>query len=508
MFKPSHDQNAIAEWFANFASRHHLIVRARAGTGKTTTILWAVKQVPRWAQVILCAFNAVIADELKKRLAEDPEGHPNAEAATLHAIGYRALRRFWEGVRVEKDDERGQRVQMLAEIGAGEQAPDPILRLVAKLCTLGRENAPLAQSWEDLVDLAWDHECVPEKEWEEHGWGVAEVCKATYAAMQAATKKTRLIDFADMIYLPLRLDMFRPIYDLVVVDEAQDMSAAQLLIAQRIHNKPAGRICVVGDDRQAIYAFRGADSGALDRLKKELDAEELGLKTTYRCGRSIAALAAAIVPDFACGPMNPAGSVTVADELQMLERVKPGDFILSRINAPLAAHCLSLLRKGVPAVVRGRDIAKSLTTIVRNLAKGKASKSIPFFLERLAADKEKQAKRLEKSGVKNLEIRLEQLSDKYDTLAEIAAVCVSVDTLCKQIDSLFEDSKSGRVVMLSSIHKAKGLEAEQVWVLRDTLRHRGARSSIEEQNLAYVAYTRAKNSLVIVCADGKVEADE
>jgi DNA helicase-2/ATP-dependent DNA helicase PcrA len=58
-----------------------------------------------------------------------------------------------------------------------------------------------------------------------------------------------------MIYLPLAWNLTAKDYQLVVVDEAQDMTAAQLEIAQRVCN---GRICVVGDDRQAIYGFRGA----------------------------------------------------------------------------------------------------------------------------------------------------------------------------------------------------------------------------------------------------------
>jgi DNA helicase-2/ATP-dependent DNA helicase PcrA len=506
-FIPSTWQQAIGEWFRNCMKRGHLIVRARAGTGKTTTILWAISLVPPSLKVIVCAFNKIIADELESRLKKDPNSHPNATAATFHRIGVRAIMRYWDGVRVESDDNRGERALKLAEIGAGEQAPDPIIRLVVKLHTLGRECMPLATCAGDLVELAWDNDLVPDKEWEEDGWGVDEVCAAAYRAMEAAAKKTRTIDFADMIYLPLRLKMLRPIYDVVVADEAQDLSAAQLLMAQAICK---GRICVVGDDRQGIYKFRGADSAALDRLKNELNAEELGLKTTYRCGRAIVDLAATLVPDFRAGEKNGAGLVASVDEETMLDRVRPGDFVLSRVNAPLATHCLALLKKGIPAIVRGKDIAKSLIALVKNLNRGAASRSIPAFLQRLANDCEKQVARLEKSGVKNLETRVEQLKDRYATLAEIAQACVSVDTLCAQIQALFEEAKGGRVVVFSSIHKAKGLEADRVWVLADTLRHNWtpkpqakggpAIDRLEEENLAYVAYTRAKRELYLVSA--------
>jgi len=94
-----------------------------------------------------------------------------------------------------------------------------------------------------------------------------------------AKERTPVIDFADMIFLPLVHRWVRPWFDLVVLDEAQDWTRAMLQLVRGCCRRD-GRICIVGDDRQAIYAFRGADSSSLDRLKAELKAAELGLKTT------------------------------------------------------------------------------------------------------------------------------------------------------------------------------------------------------------------------------------
>ena len=91
----SEQQQAIFDWFAIGAG--HLVVRARAGTGKTSSILEAIKHAPE-QRICLCAFNKKIADELTGRLR-----NPRAEAKTLHAIGFRVVLRMWQGTRVDAD---------------------------------------------------------------------------------------------------------------------------------------------------------------------------------------------------------------------------------------------------------------------------------------------------------------------------------------------------------------------------------------------------------------------
>jgi len=105
-----------------------------------------------------------------------------------------------------------------------------------------------------------------------------------------------------------------PTYDLVVVDEAQDMTASQLQLAIQSCRK-GGRIAIVGDDRQAIYSFRGADSKSLDRLKGILKAKELGLTTTYRCPKRVVEIASRYVPDFRAALRPPRASSSTAPEL-------------------------------------------------------------------------------------------------------------------------------------------------------------------------------------------------
>jgi superfamily I DNA/RNA helicase len=492
----SAEQNAIFEWFrfstVNGSACKNLIVRARAGSGKTTTILEAIKFAPESA-ILTAAFNKSIADELTRRLS-----NPNAVAKTLHGVGFACLLRYWNGMRPCSGSERADR---LAARVCGSQVPDPIIRLVSKLHSKGREIAPHARAVGDLTSLAIQFECAPDESWEAEGFDLEFVERKALEAMElAATVKPvdGMIDFADMIFLPVRNRWMVKKYGLVVVDEAQDMTNAQLELAMGVCS---GRVCVVGDDRQAIYGFRGADSDSIDRLKAQLDACELGLKTTYRCGRAIVEEAAKLVPDFRAGDDNPEGLIDTLHVEKLQEAVINGDFILSRVNAPLVSIAMRLLRNGKRARIAGRDIGRSLVTLTRKLAKGRAAESVPAFIDRVGAWRDKETQRLtpqllRESTMHSAKAKFDALMDQADTLVNIAEGAASVSEVITRIEHLFTDDGLGAagVITCSSVHRSKGLEANHVFVLAKTLRG----GNREEENIKYVAVTRAKQTLTWV----------
>jgi DNA helicase-2/ATP-dependent DNA helicase PcrA len=527
----SAQQEAIFAWFAHPARRGvsnlplHLVVRARAGTGKTTTILAAIGRAPE-RRILLAAFNKRIAVELQERLTNS-----SAEAATLHSIGFRCVRRRWEGIRVDEDGRRG-RAAKLTDAVCSPHVPDQVKRLISKLHTVAREIHPHVTAAADLALAAIVFDCVPDDDWVAEGYDTAFVCGRAIEAMElaAATRPIAGIDFADMIYLPVRNGWLRPAYDLVVVDEAQDMSAPQLEIALGML-APSGRIAIVGDDRQAIYGFRGADTGSLDRLKHELHATELGLNTTYRCGRAIVAEAAKIVPDFLPGAPHE-GSVTAADLDRLLATAAVGDFVLSRTNAPLVAVAMALIRAGKRTRIEGRDIGTNLKSIARKLAAGPllyqgstgATTPIPVWLDRLREWEDREVARAERADLPG---KVDNIRDKARTLVAISEGVTGIHEIEARIDTLFGDvavDSRGAFIVCSTVHKAKGLESNRVWVLRDTLylhvscecghRHGwgaarcprcscaeyrpAAAKQTEEFNIGYVAITRAKRELVWV----------
>lgn len=482
----SGQQDVVFDFFVS--KDGHLIVRARAGTGKTTTIVEAIKRLLQAHpdhKVVVCAFSKKIADELVTRFVGF-----NVEVKTLHSLGYAIVRKYWEDVKVEGKDVKVKRKDALTELACGAKVPDAIKKLVTKLHTLGREIVPHAETGEQLLELAYTFGCEPDEQWAEAGWTIQQVCSFAASAMfHAADKKPASgIDFADMIFLPVRNGWLSKTYDDVVVDEAQDMTVAQLEIARGICK---GRLFLVGDDRQAIFAFRGADSNSLDRLKAELDAHELSLTTTYRCGHAIVQLAATLVPDFVAGEHNNSGLISEVSGEDLTETAQPGDFILSRTNAPLVAVAMSLLRSGKRTRVAGKDIGTGLIALVRQISR--SARSVPEFLGRLAAWEEKQVSRARSA---KQERRVDDIRDQAGMLHHLATDAKNLREVEDRITALFTDDGLGQagVITCSSIHRAKGLETDRVFVLANTLRDHNT----EELNLRYVAITRAKKELTWV----------
>jgi DNA helicase-2/ATP-dependent DNA helicase PcrA len=490
----SPQQDAIFDWFAA-GGDDHLVVRARAGTGKTTTIIKAIDRAPE-GRILLSAFNKRIQEELAGRIQNSA-----AEAKTLHGVGYACVRRFWERIPIARGNDRER---ALAQAVCGDQTPDAVKRLVGRLCTKGREIAPLATKADDLIDIAIEFDCEPDDAWDGLGFGLDYVIARALDAMELAATKKPIdgIDFADMLYLPVRNHWLVRQYDLCVVDEAQDMTVTQLAIARGVCG---GRMAVVGDDRQAIYAFRGADSESLDRLKTELAATELGLTTTYRCPSAIVAIAQRLVPDYQSAPGAPVGQVSSLPSIdRLVAAAGPDDFILSRTNAPLAGVAMAMIRAQKRVRIQGRDIGAGLRSLVGKLSTGKAVDSIAAFLERLGRWERREIDRVERMDRPDM---ADAIRDKADTLRVIADGVSGRRELEARLDTLFADSGAGATVC-SSVHKAKGLEARRVFILRPTLYPTPPKGSKpltpkrirEEQNIEYVAVTRAMDHLVWVDA--------
>jgi len=439
----------------------------------------------------VCAFNKRIAEELSTRIT-----NPSVEAKTLHSLGFTAIRRQWSRISVAKGSARADQLTDAAVVGAWKvkDAPKQIRKMVSTLHTKLRDMLGDIPTVEEARALAFFFDLVPDE-----GWGTYDVEYVVQAAISAvrhaATVEPRLdigIDFADMIFLPLAWKLLTPDYQLVVVDEAQDMTLAQLTMAQR---SCSGRICVVGDDRQAIYGFRGADSGSLDRLKQELTAAELPLNVTYRCGQTIVERAQRLVPDIQAAETNPHGVVDTLPFKSLLTAAHPGDFILSRINAPLVSITLALIRQKKRARMAGRDIGASVKSIMLKLTKGNGYASVDDMLEKLNEWERKTVTRMANYGQEDL---IDRTRDQADTIRALAEDTdeTTVNGLMQTLDWLFQDDHTADTIVCSSVHKAKGLEAERVFILMESLYRRG--TTPEEENIEYVAITRAKSHLTQV----------
>lgn len=507
----SPEQDAIFDWFESGSG--NLVVRARAGTGKTTTLIEGVNRAPE-RRILMTAFNKSIAEELESRIE-----NRNVRARTLHSLGFGFIRRHLPGVEVAKGAERARilankaiRVMLNDDRKRIDKIVDKtIINTVAEINTKIREILidpmaayPLARRQslltdderlevmyiaDSVIDFAADFGFSDGVDVEDF-WMLDNLVEAALIAVELAKEPTTEIDYADMIFLPVVNEWASPICDLLVVDEAQDMSAAQLKLGL-MSVSPNGRICICGDEKQAIYAFRGADSGSLDRLKGELHASELGLKTTYRCPKSVVKLARNFVRDYRAAETAPEGSVFENADMTAAE---PGDFVLSRSNAGLVGPCLDLIRSGKRAYIKGSvEIGRKATRLARNLGDEGDLKALA---KRLRKWVEKETKDLDDDETKAAKVKRREILEQAEILEAFIEGSPDYFTMLDNINTTFADTGKPDAIMCSTVHKAKGLEAPRVFLVVETFRRDG-----EEDNICYVAITRAKSELYLYKGD-------
>jgi hypothetical protein len=507
MLKPSEYQQNIYDW--QEAGRGDAFVSACAGSGKTTVLVELAKRLPIHLQqsAVFIAFNKHIAEELAKRL---PRG---VKAATIHSLGMQALRnhlRPGSGWKVDAGKYRALIRAYLQGNGIGYydkqfgEAVDTMGDLVRFTMVTLADPTDLKA----VADLAIRYGIslpFPDTQIA----GVATVLQWGIDGMPGRDPKTGLsysmqeaISFDDMIYLPNRLDLSVEQYQMLYVDEAQDLNEAQTDLVMKMR-APGGRIVLVGDPRQAIYAFCGANSDSVERIIARTGAQTLPLNVCYRCPKSHLKLAQQIVPSIEPAPGAIEGVAGDIMETQLSSAVRAGDLILCRCTAPLISLVFELLTAGVAAKVRGRDIGASLVKIIDIVEKA-PDYQFEAFPACMEAYRSGQVHTL--SQREGTEMQIESLCDRVDSLIAIHANligqgrCHNAGDLRSYIASLFDDSRAP--VMLSTIHKAKGLEADRVFILRyDLMPHKMAKTPdaiAQEHNLRYIALTRAKRELYFI----------
>lgn len=504
----------------------NLIVDATAGSGKTTTTVAAAKLIPLGLRAGFFAFNKSIATELSTRLPK------HVEARTLNSLGFRIYGDYYRGVyngrfpKVEPNKVNTIMRNLLTPMEREVYGAD-VKFLVGMMKSLGVvPSAMFNEGWVNANGLddspksllaILDHYNRPVKVEER-----AKVFALARDVLAANNRDEHNIDFDDQKYFPVVKRMkdgspipVRSTLDVVMVDEAQDMSPIDLGLVRMVL-KPTSLAVFIGDRNQSIYGFRGADADSMDKIKAQFSATSLPLSITYRCGRQIVEQARSIYSVIEAAPNAIEGEVVTHDKFNHTLFV-PGDMVVCRNNAPTVKMAFKLIRNRVPVVVKGRDIGKDLIGLINKLVgkKRRGSPEVSFegvsvadltkalteWLARqteavLAADPDDQA------GV-------DRLRDRHDTIRVFIEDNTDgrVETVLTDIEQMFSDNFDPKTyVVLSSMHKSKGLEADRVFILDQHLMFPrwivpGTWQEVQEKNLQFVAYTRAKTYLGFIQSD-------
>jgi DNA helicase-2/ATP-dependent DNA helicase PcrA len=503
--KPSKYQEAIYEWVRT--GRGHAFVDAVAGSGKTTTALEAAKLLPRGSKARFLAFNKSIAEELGGRLQGTA-----MTASTIHALGRAAIVSCAQ-VRVDASKYRKMTIDFIDEAlttwGLSREKAEA-LREHNPVSAIVQTIEKVRLTLTDPTDTAAIERLVHHFNIEIDPSVLGFVFRAVECLTQTRVRDTfGVIDFADMIYLPV-VDptIVPPQFDWLFVDESQDLSPCQLALVLRSIS-PKGRMLFVGDPYQAIYGFAGADSESVNRIIEKTEATVLPLSVCYRCPTKHLEWARSIVPHIEARDGAPEGSIAAITGGSLGDHVDPtrNDLVLCRFNAPLVSSCLALLARGIPAKMRGRDIGASLVAFIQAAEKfGKRAATTENIDDLLTAYCSREIEKLLVYTKGDMDdSRIAALHDKQESVlcVWVGHKCASTKDFSEAINALFADEARG-VVMFSSIHRAKGLEANHVFLLQPESMPRRTRAKWEqaqEANLLYVALTRAKEALTFVSGE-------
>ena len=194
-----------------------------------------------------------------------------------------------------------------------------------------------------------------------------------------------------------------------------------------------------------------------------------------------------------------------------LNMFKKNDMVLCRKCAPLVKLCLALIKNGQTATIKGNDLATDLKQMalnikgntigdVREYTETELSNLKYYFMTTYGMDE------IDAMGTKPYQTLL----DKCKCLIYLAEHANG--NIKAVIDKVFSDTKIANAITLMSIHKAKGLESERVVFLEPNLTMKKTKKQKQwqfdqEQNLQYVAVTRAKKELIL-CSSSEIKKDK
>lgn len=456
-------------WDVLINQNQHVVVEAVAGSGKTTTLMQYCYRLGNRASVDAMTYHSL--------------GFKAVKAAVKHSIRvdqYKVLG-ILDGMSLPVDKKKekvakyrvSSMVSFAKTYGHGPNVTQDELERIAD-----RHDVDL----NGLAEVVFDY--VPK---------VLGVC----------ARELHTVDFDDMVWLPMQLRLTVPKYDVLCVDEYQDTALTQQWLAVQ----GGVRVVAVGDVRQSIYSFRGCGGKGFDNLRAELpDVVTLPLTLTRRCPKSHVRLAQTIVPQIHALDHAPEGVVRVTASLDAaVDEMRPGDLVVCRVNAELIGTAYKLLKRGVKAVVRGRDIGQGMVRLIEAGERRAGSMNgvckLTEVLHEAGEITQEAVSKFNAMPQGRGEMRAANAQDRYECLVELSQECGTVQELRNVIERLFSDFEADgqpkHAVVLGTVHRTKGLESSRVYILRpDLIPHPMGMKRDEdrqaEMNLAYVAVTRAK----------------
>ena len=549
------EQENIFDFIKNESG--HGIIDAVAGAGKTTTIMECAKYVTDRSEILFCAFNKSIADEIASKFGQS--GMNAVTTKTIHSLGRQILQdNNSTGNQIKLQEGKYNQLMKHAEI---QELILPHLIKIVKYNGLEYDTSADKQSYEvenvvrrfswkileintkfrltlcnesyqDFKKMIIHYGIfnsieIEKRDFDKELESYLECHRILLERGNLFSKTTMIIDFADMLYLPYVWKQY-PIrkYGFLFIDECQDLSLSQLAVALK-YAKSGSRVMSVGDPRQSIYGFTGADIKSFHNIEKKTRAKRLPLTLCFRCPQAIIKIAKSVRSDMK-GSKNYDGIILEVQLGEVVDLAKSNDLIVCRTKAPLLLLVFKFIEKEIKVKIHP-EIARGMIENLRRLFKkeellrpiqeeyGGFEKLKQQVLSRREWVINKEAERIIDSAERNifiadekslLESELEFLHKRFEVWREVG---ICMEDIFKRLYTYVNEKENP--ITISTIHTAKGLEANRVFILNYSdlpLSHPEHKDweTTQEINLKYVAETRAKEELYLVNSKNVEVEDE
>jgi DNA helicase-2/ATP-dependent DNA helicase PcrA len=473
----SAEQQAVVDFVLRGAG--NALVSAYAGSGKSKTlrqcILAAASRLGADENVLAVAFNA----RTRESLAVGTSNYQNIHVHTFHSLSLKLLREDmggrleYEKTKLESAISRSNRLTPDQQFALAK-----IIGLAYNTCRV--DYAAMCAEYElDICDT--DLEVV-----------LAEV-PIVLARMERILADSGKFEFDELLFMTSKINLATK-YQYIFVDECQDVNAIQLQLITQLLD-PAGRLIVVGDEFQSIYGFRGAIPNVLQTISTQFACHRFNLSICFRCPQSVVAYAQNIIvanPPMQISPTATMGQIARVVYSIAAAYMAPGHYVLCRQNSPLIILAMQLFQQKRPVIVVGEE---SLSRTLHALL------SVTNALEGI--------EKYRRVNLADAATRRQYTRMRFVT--EIATVGTRLITtlgldgarnFVKDVIRSERPPHSNTCIQLMTIHKSKGEQCSNVWILETPpVDNIDGWKADEERNLLYVACTRSKQTLIYVTSE-------
>lgn len=453
------------------------------------------------------AYNDDIVQDMKRKT------HPETECKTAHGWGYSVINKECGFLKVNSarsvnivQDVTGQNLAAMdnKEKFRWLSAIRHLEKLKEELLDVTDENC---QKIHNKYDSLAPFQCYD---------GISDYINKMMPAHKTPNRKHG-IEFVDQVWLALFL-IKQPIMPLGLIDEDQDLSPARLRLALQLFDN----IIFCGDENQSINAYSGADPMSVSNIREYIQ-HEFPLKESFRCPTHICTKLNGLIPTAKVRPHYPENKHyetrmnldELVSHLKLLkDSTKPTQkqeaeianhginqgndesndvLMICRYNAPLVKVCIKLIQNDIPCYILGETLIKSLCEIVDNRKAGSLSE--------LDAKLDTWYDHCSRAAPDIIKM---QLKDKIDCIRAVMPYCENVEDVKRELRRFLKPGKAEGLLKLSTIHRAKGLEAKHVFILFPPIEYPKCKTEVEkkqELNLHFVAVSRTKRNLTWVIED-------